>query len=110
MLQAHNDAFHNGHFVSRCNDCPAYFDTDELRDAHKAEMHPSEKVICPVCAKSIAKSNMTLHHKTYHGSKVHQCDQCPKSFSHITAFNHHYRYQVVVKTLSSVITIGEFRL
>ena len=101
----HNDTFHNGLFVFRCNDCPEYFETREQCDAHKAALHPSEKVVCPVCAKSISKSNMALHQKTYHGNKVHQCDQCDKSFSHITAFNHHYRQGFLCTTLDKSGTI-----
>ena len=92
--QRHLISFHPGKEVFRCSICKsnARFARD-LPDDKALELHnivyhgeldskdPTNRVICPFCKISYAKSQISEHIKSEHyGKKNFMCEQCPKCF------------------------------
>ena len=81
----HNDEFHEGRFVSRCNECSEFFEDKKLLETHKRKVHPKEnlqRVICTICGKELVQTNMKNHMAAFHGnpSEEHKCPECGKCF------------------------------
>ena len=92
--QRHVISFHPGKEIFRCSICKsnARFARD-LPDDKALELHnivyhgeldskdPTNRVICPFCKTSYAKSQISEHIKSEHyGKKNYMCEQCPKTF------------------------------
>nr|XP_033333836.1 zinc finger protein 501-like [Megalopta genalis] len=87
-LTHHMRSCHNKH-PFKCSMCKRCLSTQKILDQHMLWHKERERMVCPICGKTILSSIIDRHMRMHTGVKPHQCPVCAKSFSRQSAMEQH---------------------